>query len=168
MEKIQWFDRKFNFGHPPGMLPFHLERLAGAAARLKEILVGVSDEILTHQQDGKWSIKQNIGHLAEMDQIALTRLNEIARGTSPMSPAAFETRLDYNAQPIRDLIRYFSSKRTPTLFRYRSLSDNNLSKSSSHPRLGVEMNPVDLAFFTAEHDDHHLVRVTEILAGWDG
>jgi hypothetical protein len=27
------------------------------------------------------------------------------------------------------------------------------------------MTPVDLAFFDAEHDDHHLVRIGEILEG---
>lgn len=168
MEKLAWFDRKFNFGHPIEMLPYFQERLAGTAARLEHKLRGVSDEILRHQPEGKWSIKQNIGHLAEVNEIALIRLNEIARGISPMSPAVFETRQDYNSQPLRDVIRYFTSRRTRSLFRYQSLSDSDLSRSSLHPRLRVSMTPVDLAYFDAEHDDHHLLRITEILAGWDG
>lgn len=48
--------------------------------------------------------------------------------------------------------------------RYRLLADDELSRTSVHPRLKVVMNPVDLAFFDAEHDDHHLVRISEIIS----
>jgi hypothetical protein len=37
-------------------------------------------------------------------------------------------------------------------------------KSSIHPRLKVPMTPVDLAMFDAEHDDHHLLRISEIIS----
>jgi hypothetical protein len=32
-----------------------------------------------------------------------------------------------------------------------------------HPRLKVPMTPVDLAWFDAEHDDHHLVKINFII-----
>jgi len=44
------------------------------------------------------------------------------------------------------------------------LSVDDLERSSLHPRLMVRMTPVDLAWFDAEHDDHHLVRMDEILS----
>lgn len=47
---------------------------------------------------------------------------------------------------------------------YQSLSEADLKKESLHPRLKMMMNPVDLAMFDAEHDDHHLVKINEILA----
>ena len=38
-----------------------------------------------------------------------------------------------------------------------------LERTARHPRLGTPMRLIDIAFFTAEHDDHHLARITELL-----
>ncbi len=35
-----------------------------------------------------------------------------------------------------------------------------LATNTLHPRLQQPMSAVDLAFFVAEHDDHHLARIT--------
>jgi hypothetical protein len=163
MKKLEWFERKFVFGVPAGMLPFYLERLEGTIARIETKVNGVSEDVLSNKLDGKWSVKQNIGHLAEVDEIANKRIDEMIAGLSPMSPAVFEPRNDYNAQSIKDVIHYFRANRLKNLIRYRNVADHELEKSSLHPRLKVQMNPVDLAYFDAEHDDHHLVRVNEIL-----
>lgn len=163
MEKLEWFERKFNFGFPTGMLPFFLERLEGTIIRVERKVAEIPDDVLSDKLDGKWSIKQNIGHLAEVDEIALKRIDEMITGVSPMSPAVFEPKADYNAQPIGQVIEYFKKNRLANIARYRSLKANELSSSSLHPRLKVMMNPVDLAYFDAEHDDHHLVRINEIL-----
>jgi hypothetical protein len=164
MKKVEWFQRSFSFGMPVGMLPFYLERLSGTAARMDEKVFNVSDEILSTKLDGKWSAKENIAHLAEVDEIALKRIDEMVNGISPMSPAVIQPSRNYNAQPIHEIIQYFRENRAKNLDRYQNLSESDLSKSSLHPRLKVQMNPVDLAYFDAEHDDHHLVRVNEILS----
>jgi hypothetical protein len=38
-----------------------------------------------------------------------------------------------------------------------------LERTARHPRLGTPMRLIDIAFFTAEHDDHHLARITELM-----
>jgi hypothetical protein len=48
--------------------------------------------------------------------------------------------------------------------RLRDASADDLARSSKHPRLGTSMRLIDLAFFVAEHDDHHLVRLRELKA----
>ncbi len=164
MQKLEWFERKFNFGFHKGMLPFLLERLEGTIARIERKVSGVPEEILSTKLDGKWSIKQNIGHLAEVDEIALKRIDEMKNGVSPMSPAVFEPRVDYNAQKVSEVIAYFKKNRMANLRKYASLESKDLDASALHPRLKVPMNAVDLAYFDAEHDDHHLVRINEILS----
>jgi hypothetical protein len=164
MKKIQWFERQFSFGLPSGLLPFHLERLEGTISRIQKKVQGVPDEILSNKLDGKWSVKENIAHLAEVDEIALKRIDEMLSGISPMSPAVIQPGRDYNAQPISDVVGFFRTNRKKNLEKYQTLTEMDLSKSSLHPRLKVMMNPVDLAWFDAEHDDHHLVRITEILS----
>jgi hypothetical protein len=163
MQKLEWFQRSFAFGIPPGMLPFLIDRLEGTIVRLGHKIADQPDSTLSNKLEGKWSIKQNIGHLAEVDTIALRRIDEMLRGITPMSPAVFEPKHDYDSQPIADVFNLFRRNRLENLKTYQSLSDADLLKVSLHPRLKVEMNAVDLAYFDAEHDDHHLVRITEIL-----
>lgn len=163
MQKIQWFEREFAFGLPTGMLPFYLERLEGTIARLQSKVKNVSNDILSERLNDKWSVKQNIGHLAEVDEIALIRIDEMKQGVSPLSPAVFETKQDYNAMTVGDVLNYFQHNRSKNIARYRNLTEVELNKASLHPRLKVMMTPVDLAWFDAEHDDHHLVRINEIM-----
>lgn len=163
MKKLQWFERKFHFGFPEGMLPFYLERLEGTIARLQTKVEEVPEEILSYKFEDKWSVKQNIGHLAEVDQISGIRIGEIIRGLPVLSPAVFEPKGDYNANPTRDLLTFFEENRIANILRFTSLNEKELAMTSTHPRLGMRMTPVDLAWFDAEHDDHHLVRINEII-----
>lgn len=163
MQSIKWFDREFKFGQSPGMLPFFVERLTYTSLRLEEKIKGVSDLKLSEKIGGKWSVKQNIGHLAEVDEIALKRIDEMLSGKPVLSPAVFEPKQDYNNMQVGAVINFFKKNRDANLKVYKSLSDADLAKSSLHPRLKVTMNPVDLAMFDAEHDDHHLVTINQIL-----
>ena len=88
----------------------------------------------------------------------------MVQGVSPMSPAVFEPRGDYNQQSVENVIAYFRKTRNANIKRYSELTTDELERSSLHPRLKVNMTPVDLAWFDAEHDDHHLVRINEIMS----
>ena len=162
MNNLPWFERDLKFGYSVLMLPYFLERLSGTSPRLEAKLMGIANEKLSLRFNGKWSVKENIGHLAEVDAIANKRIDEMNNGIETMSPAVFEPK-DYNPWPIEKVIDYFKTNRLTNLKKYQSLSEIDLKKSSLHPRLKVQMTPVDLAWFDAEHDDHHLVRITEIL-----
>lgn len=163
MNTTKWFEREFEFGLKPGMLPFFIERLSFTVLRVEQKVRGVNDKMLSVKLDGKWSVKQNIGHLAEVDEIAMKRIHEMLSGIPTLSPAVFEPRQDYNLQPVEEVIAYLDRNRKKNIALYESLSNIDLAKSSQHPRLKVMMNPVDLALFDADHDDHHLVRINEIL-----
>lgn len=164
MIKLNWLERNFEFGLPLTMLPFYLERLQGTSARIEMKVKDIREEILSTKLDGKWSIKENIGHLADVDEIANKRIGEMLSGISPMTPAVIQPQKDYNKKNIAEVVRHFDKNRKKNLDRYKSLSDDDLKKFSLHPRLKVNMTPVDLAFFDAEHDDHHLVRISEIIS----
>lgn len=164
MEKLEWFQRTFTSGLPTGMLPFYLERLEGTLCRIQKKVSGIPEEVLSKKLDGKWSVKENIAHLAEVDEIGFKRIDEIKNGISPMSPAVIQPGRDYNVLPIKDIINFFENNRQRNLQKYKNLVSEDLHKSSLHPRLKIQMTPVDLACFEADHDDHHLVRINEILS----
>jgi len=162
MEKLQWFERVFTFGLPKKMLPFYIERLEGTIPRIEAKVKYVPEEILSNKLDNKWSVKENIGHLAEVDEVANKRIDQMIAGISPLPPAVFEPK-PYHELPIYEVINFFREARSKNIKRYRELSPSELEKTALHPRLKVMMSPVDLAWFDAEHDDHHLVRISEIL-----
>lgn len=162
MSTLRWFDRKMTFGLPKEMLPFYLERLEGTLPRIERKVEGLDDSMLSARIDGAWSIKQHIGHLAEVDRIANTRIREMLNGAEVLSPAVFEPQ-DYNPWPIGQVLAFFRNVRHENIATYRNIAEADLLKSSRHPRLGVPMTPVDLAWFDAEHDDHHLVKINEII-----
>jgi hypothetical protein len=162
MSVLKWFDRKFRFGLPKEMLPYFLERLEGTPARINNKITAVNDFILSEKYGGKWSIKQHIGHLAEIDLVANRRIDEIVSGMAELSPAVFEPQ-DYSLWSLDDVLDYFQNIRSGNISKYAGLGEEDLSKASIHPRLKTLMTVVDLAWFDAEHDDHHLVAITEIL-----
>jgi hypothetical protein len=38
-----------------------------------------------------------------------------------------------------------------------------VERTALHPRLKMKIRVIDLAFFIAEHDDHHLARISELI-----
>lgn len=160
--EVPWFERNLDFGKPKQILPYYLERLEGTIARIEKKLRSAPDDLLSEQHNGKWSVKQNVGHLAEVDEIANIRIDEIISGISPMTPAVFELRHNYNEMSVEQLIEHFTIRRKSNLKKYSELTERDLDKKSLHPRLKVLMTPVDLAWFDAEHDDHHLVKINFI------
>jgi hypothetical protein len=162
MNNLPWFERNLKFGYPKEMLPYFLERLEGSIVRIQAKVHGLPDNVLSTRLNDKWSVKQNIGHLAEVDAIANKRLDEMVAGISPMSPAVFEPQ-DYNPWPIEKVLDLYKTNRLRNLKKYQSLAEGDLLKSSLHPRLKVQMTPVDLAWFDAEHDDHHFVTINRII-----
>lgn len=162
MNNLPWFERNLKFGYPIEMLPYFLERLEGSIVRIQSKVKGVDDKILSTRLNDKWSIKQNIGHLAEVDEIANKRMDEMVKEIPILSPAVFEPQ-DYNPWPIEKVLELFKTTRLKNLIKYKSIPEGDLLKSSLHPRLKVQMTPVDLAWFDAEHDDHHFLTINKIL-----
>ena len=88
------------------MLPFYIERLEGTIPRIEAKVKYVPEEILSNRLDNKWSVKENIGHLAEVDEVANKRIDQMIAGISPLPPAVFEPK-PYHELPIQEVINFF-------------------------------------------------------------
>ena len=86
MEPVKWFDRKFNFDYTENIFPDILQRLKQTPSRLNSAVNMISDELLSVRVDGKWSIKENIGHLTDLEPLWQERLNDIRSGATELSP----------------------------------------------------------------------------------
>ncbi|MEQ9403378.1 MAG: DinB family protein [Cyclobacteriaceae bacterium] len=167
MERTKWTERIFTFDFPEGLLPNVLERLRGVESRLKAMTHEIDDAVTLEKKAGKWSIREHIGHLVDLEDIHMGRVREMMAGKPELTAADMKNvkteEAEYNTKNINDLIAAFTIKRNNFIQLLESLDDETQHFQSLHPRLQVRMRPVDMAFFIAEHDDHHLTSIREIL-----
>ncbi len=163
MKRTKWFERKF----PPildnGLFPGILERLEGTAVRLSSKISKIHSKWAS-SKDGKWSINKEIGHLIDLEPLWFERMLQIIDGEQNLKVADLTNQKTHDANHdemnIHDLISTFEVEREKLLRVLRNITEQDLGKSAVHPRLGTPMKLIDLAFFVAEHDDHHLAQIT--------
>jgi uncharacterized damage-inducible protein DinB len=168
-----WTEREFFFGMPVWMAPPIVARLRGTPARAAEAVRGVAPEILVESLDGKWSIQRNLGHLLDLEGLWMSRLRQVLGGEKELRPADMTNRLtdesDHDSAPLQRLLADFAAARQRFVEALCRLEEAEWARSAFHARLDVPMRIVDLAYFVAEHDDHHLARIhekeLELLAG---
>jgi uncharacterized damage-inducible protein DinB len=162
----RWFDRKFELGLGPEAAPELIERLARVPERLASAVRGLPPKVLTRRPDGKWSIQENAGHLFDLESLWDQRLDDYHSGLAELHPADLENRkthgAGHNDRPIADILAEFSAVRGRIVERLRRMSPAELARTALHPRLRQPMSVVDLCFFVAEHDDHHLRTIAEL------
>lgn len=162
-----WFERKFPFPIPAELLPNVLARLRGTPARLEEALHGGSRELLTRKTMDSWSAQEHGGHLLDLEPLWLARVDDYAAGNSQLTAADLTNRktheAGHNGRPLEELLSEFRAARKTLLERVGELESSALSRAIPHPRLGAPMRLVDHLYFVAEHDDHHLTAIWELL-----
>lgn len=166
MKQEKWFSRNFDFSSTQNIFPSIIERLAGTPVRLEEKLSFLPTDILTVSIDEGWTIKQNIGHLTDLEPLWQGRLEDILQGQTELRPTDLQNRktteANHNEKTEAELIHEFRQVRKQTLKRLEQLSEEQIFLSALHPRLKTPMRTTDLFLFVAEHDDHHLARITEL------
>lgn len=168
MERIKWVDRDFSFGLDPRLMAPVLERLRDMPGRLGGLVAAASDDRLRSSPSGKWNAKQHIGHLVDLETgLHVPRVDDFASGAGVLRPWDGTNRMTDEAgheqRPITDLLAAMRSIRRLFVERLEALPDGVHKRQSLHPRLQVMMRPVDMAFFVAEHDDHHLATIRELI-----
>jgi hypothetical protein len=168
MQRTKWTDRKFSFDIPEGWLPSILERLRGTEIRLQALTADLSNDKASYKPNGKWSIKEHIGHLSDLEELHEGRIDDFIAGEKILRAADMSNtrtnQAEHNNKSIQQLIEEFAAKRNVFISRLEKLDDSTQQFQSLHPRLQAIMKPVDMAFFTAEHDDHHLASIREIIS----
>jgi uncharacterized damage-inducible protein DinB len=162
----RWFDRRFVLGVPVHDAPPLLERLAATPDRVAGALAEVTDHVRLHNPDGRWSIQEHAGHLLDLEPLWSLRLDDFERGAPILHAADLQNRrtheAEHNRRPPADLVDAFRTARTAIVTRLAAMAPAALARVSRHPRLDQPMSVVDLCYFVAEHDDHHLAAMASI------
>jgi hypothetical protein len=164
-----WFERKFEFSFPVELYPNLLARLRGAPARLEDLLRGRSHEILIKKPQEKWSAQEHAGHLLDLEPLWLARVGDYVAGTAQLTVADLTNRktdeAKHNTRPLEGILKGFRAERVELLKRTTGVDPLLFTRAIPHPRLKTPMRLVDHLYFVAEHDDHHLARIWELIAG---
>ena len=166
MEQVKWFDRNFNFEFTENIFPSILERLAGTPVRLEEKFKSIPSDILTRRINNTWTIKENAGHLVDVEPLWQGRLDDIISGLIELRPTDLQNNktnlANHNEKPLNELLHSFRQVRQQTIAALEEIDEETIFKSALHPRLKTPMRTMDLFLFVAEHDDHHLARITKL------
>jgi uncharacterized damage-inducible protein DinB len=166
MGQANWFDRTFEFSGAENIMPSLIERLDGTAIRLRAKMKKINPTLYTTKPKGKWSMLEHIGHLADLEPLWQGRLDDILKGQQELRPTDLAntrtTEANHNSKSLNQLLDGFEALRNITLGALNNLKEEDIFKSALHPRLKSPMRTRDLFTFVAEHDDHHLAKITEI------
>lgn len=167
IEVYKWVERQFTFGLPLVLYPNIVERLRGTPARLEDRTRSLSHELLTRRDGDRWSIQEHAGHLLDLEPLGLARLDDFEAGREQLQAADMSNRrtheAGHNSNSIESILASFRAERMELVRRMEAYDEQMVGRSALHPRLQTQVRVVDLAFFIAEHDDHHLARISELL-----
>ena len=166
VDRLEWIKRQFNFELPLGMYGNVVERVRGTPARLEDLTRGLTKEALTSRDADKWSIQEQAGHLLDLEELGMKRLDDFEAGRETLVAADMSNQktheATHNASALENILRSFRQERMAFVRRLDSYDEAFVQRTALHPRLHQRIRVIDLVFFIAEHDDHHLARISEL------
>lgn len=138
---------------------------------MEELLLNLPANVLTYKTSEQWSIQEHAGHLLDLEPLGMGRLDDYEAALSVLRPADLQNKktfeANHNSTPIQTLLSEFKRERFAFANRLKDYGEEFVQRSAIHPRLKVPMRVIDFAFFVAEHDDHHLATISELIQKLD-
>ncbi len=112
--------------------------------------------------EGKWTIKEVLGHMADTERVFAFRALAFSREEIELpgfDQDVYMEKATFNTRTLEDIANEFKTVRESTLYLFRSMSEGQLTQK------GVASgNPVSvraLAYMIAGHEMHHIKILTE-------
>jgi DinB family protein len=141
---------------PDGRVGVHLQAQAN---ELETLCAGLSEtEAMFRYAEGKWTIKEVIGHLLDSERVFACRLLCISRGDETALPGFDETSYvpegQFNLRSVGELVAEFGVQRASTLALMKGIPP------AGWPRIGTangfRTSARALAYIIVGHTAHHL------------
>jgi len=138
-------------------------RLIHQHETIRDLIAGLPIKTLQHRiLPDKWSVFENIVHLAAYQPVFILRLERITREPSP----AFERYVaeqdpafpSYLGKSLEDLLGHIDDSRTVILSRLEEGGETLLARTGLHPRYGLLTGREWTEFFLL-HEAHHLYTI---------
>lgn len=152
-EYATWFGRYID-KVPDGDIAATLE----AQGRETQELIARAGDGTHRYADGKWSVRQVVGHITDGERVFAYRLLAIARGEQQSLPGFEENEYVANANfdelALAQLAEGLAIQRQATLSLVRTLSDEALARKGTAN--GSPITARALAWAIAGHERHHV------------
>jgi uncharacterized damage-inducible protein DinB len=163
-----WFERTFEFTFPVEQYLNLCARLRGTPARLEETVRGADHAVLVRRPENqKWSAQEHAGHLLDLEALWTARVDDYFTEASQLTVADLSNRktweTKHNHRPIAEVLSEFRSARLQLVSRVEKVDPASFARVLPHPRLKTPMRLVDHLYFVAEHDDHHLAHIWQLI-----
>jgi len=128
------------------------------------LLNGLTPEQADHRYaEGKWSIKEVLGHITDNERVWAYRLLRIARGDAQglvgYDENIFAAHAPFASLPLADVIAEYDAVRRSTLYLLRALAPEAWSEQSDYA--GHPLTVRAAAYMIAGHEAHHINIVNE-------
>jgi len=162
-----WLEHAFTFGFRPEQAAEFIARLAKTPERLTKLIAAGGARLTVKPAPDKWSALEHAGHLLTAERLWDIRFKEFAEGKDTLFPAEMSGRKtsekNYTAADPDEILDDFRCSRENMLDYLRRRPPEYFARKALHPRLQKIISPVDLLYFIAEHDEHHLPVIERLL-----
>ena len=136
-----------------------VEQMEAQLHEVAQLLRGLSDdEALARYAEGKWSVKEVAGHLADTERIMAYRALRIARGdTTPRAgfdENAFVASAGFDTRTLASLVEEWEAVRRSSLALFRGLDAEAAGRSGTANDVPISVRA--LAYIIVGHVAHHL------------
>jgi hypothetical protein len=146
-----------------------LERLKTQHEVIEVLISGMSEAVLRFRPiPDKWSIHENIAHLACYQPRVIVRTEKILVEDNP----AFESYIpdedpnfpQFLSMSIEKLLAHLKSNRIELIKLVSSLNDEQLKRTGTHSKFG-KMNIIEWTEFFLLHEAHHIYTIFKLIRG---
>ena len=136
-----------------------IDRLASQPTALQDLFTAVPEEKGTYAYaEGKWSIKDLLGHLIDGERMFAYRMFRISRGDQTpiegFEQDGYIENAHSNQRSFADLLDEFSSLRRANMIFFSNLNDEALSRIGTANNVHISVRA--LIYIMAGHVEHHL------------
>ena len=139
-----------------------LDPVIALAAQIEEtaaLLRGLSETDALHRYArGKWSVKEIVGHLADVERIMAYRALRIARGDTTALPGfdenAYVPAANFDSRSLADLVGELRTVRAATLALLRTFDPDAWRRRGTASGKPVSVRAI--AYMIPGHERHHL------------
>ena len=151
------YDYVFNGTDALQALSTQQRQVAGIMERLSD-----SQAEQTYEE-GKWSLKELLGHMIDTERIMGYRALAIARGEQQPLPGfdenAYVVAAGFNKNSLAQLLVQYHAQRTATVYMFASFSEEMMNRKGIAN--GKERSVRDIMTLIAAHEQHHLSIMNE-------
>jgi uncharacterized damage-inducible protein DinB len=131
---------------------------------VESFLKNIPEEKLDYRYaEGKWSIKEILGHIIDTEKVLVYRALSTARGDKQsllgFDEELFAANSNLGKKSLRSLLLQFKTQRKSTIQMFNSFGNRELSRMGLAN--GLPTNARVLAWFIAGHELHHINIIKE-------